>query len=157
MPENKDLFKKMKRQLFLLGLFKIPMVGFVRPKLIALNDQEAIVEIKLRRRTKNHLNSMYFGALAVGADLAAGLHTFYFADAVKGKLSFAFKAMHAEFYKRAESAVYFESRDAALIQAAISESVEFGERVNRVVDVLAYDAQRELVASFKMTVSIKFK
>ena len=77
---DKDkLFKKIKWQLFLLGRFKIPMLGYTAPKLIELNNNKAKVKIKLKRRTKNHLNSMYFGALAVGADVAGGIHAFYFA------------------------------------------------------------------------------
>ncbi|GAM75988.1 hypothetical protein JCM19241_286 [Vibrio ishigakensis] len=39
-----------------------------------MHIDEARVEVKipLRRRTKNHLNSMYMGALVVGADVAGG-------------------------------------------------------------------------------------
>ena len=95
---DKDkLFKKIKWQLFLLGRFKIPMLGYTAPKLIELNNNKAKVKIKLKRRTKNHLNSMYFGALAVGADVAGGIHAFYFANMHNKKVSFAFKGMSCEF------------------------------------------------------------
>ena len=62
--------KKMRWLLFLLGFVKIPMIRFTNPKLLAIDDNSVRVKIKLRRRTKNHLNSMYFGALSVGADIA---------------------------------------------------------------------------------------
>ena len=71
---------KMNWLLFLLSRFKIPVIGFVKPKLLVLNDTDVEVKIRLRRRSKNHLNSMYFGALAIGADVAAGIHTFYFSE-----------------------------------------------------------------------------
>ena len=32
--------KKAQRTLWLFGIFKIPMIGFVGPKLIALSDEE---------------------------------------------------------------------------------------------------------------------
>ena len=75
--------KKMRWKLFVLGLIRIPIIGFVRPKLIVVNSEQIIVSISLRRRTKNHLNSMYFGALAVGADVAAGMLAFYHTEVQK--------------------------------------------------------------------------
>ena len=69
---------KMRWLLFLLGFVKIPMIRYTKPKLLMINDDDVRVKIKLRRRTKNHLNSMYFGALSVGADIAGGIQVFYF-------------------------------------------------------------------------------
>ena len=104
-------FTKFKYFLKILGWFKIPMIGFVSPKLITLNNDTVRVQIDLKRKTKNHFNSMYFGALAVGADLTSGIHAFYFSQELGYKISFAFKGMQAEFLKRAESDVIFETND----------------------------------------------
>ena len=52
---------------------------------------------------------MYFGALAVGADIAGGIQVFYFSKMIGKEISFAFKGMNAEFIKRAESDIIFES------------------------------------------------
>jgi hypothetical protein len=147
----------MKWMLFLLGLVKIPIIGFTKPKLILLNDEKAAVKIKLRRRTKNHLNSMYFGALAVGADVAAGLHAFYFAEQMGKKVSFAFKGMKAEFLMRAESDIEFISEDGAKVSDAMRRSHESGERINEPIMVLAKNTKNEVVASFEMIVSVKVK
>ena len=54
---------------------------------------------------------MYFGAMAVGADLSAGLHTFYFAEKDQNRMHFVFKAMDCQFLKRAETDVRFISRE----------------------------------------------
>lgn len=154
---NSALLKKMKWQVFLLGLFKIPMLGFTGLKLVAINNTQAVVSIKLKRRTKNHLKSMYFGALAVGADVAAGIHAFYFAQQHNKKVSFAFKGMSCEFIKRAESDCTFISEDGKKVENAILQSIKSGERVNEVTNVLVYDKEKELVATFKMIVSVKCK
>jgi acyl-coenzyme A thioesterase PaaI-like protein len=148
---------KMQWMLFLMGLFKIPLIGFVRPKLISIDDDTVRVKIKLRRRTKNHLNSMYFGVLAVGADIAGGIHAFYFAELADTKVSFAFKAMKADFIQRAESDVLFESNDGRLVQQAIQASKESGDRINQTVLVRATNASGELVATFELVVSVKCK
>jgi hypothetical protein len=75
--------RRIKWNLFLLGLFKIPLLFYVSPKIIEISPDSCIIKIKLRRRTKNHLNSMYFGAMAVGADVAVGLHAFYLSELKK--------------------------------------------------------------------------
>lgn len=155
-PKTNSL-SRMQWMLRLIGCFKIPMIGYVYPKLLRVDDEVVEVKIRLRRRTKNHLNSMYFGALAVGADIAAGIHAFYFSEQLGSKVSFAFKAMQAEFLKRGESDIVFVCGDGALIRKAVEESRCSGERINQEVTVEAMDSNHEIVARFTMTVSVKVK
>ena len=145
----------MKLNLFLLGKFKIPMLSYTGVKLIELNDNEAKVSIKLKRRTKNHLNSMYFGALAVGADVAGGIHAFYYAEKMNKKISFAFKGMNAQFLKRAETDCMFVSNDGKKVENAVLLSIKTKERVNETTKVIAFNLNDEVVAEFEMIVSIK--
>ena len=149
--------RHMQRKLWLLSVFKIPLIGFVKPRLLKLDEQESVVKINLKRRTKNHLNSMYFGALAVGADIAAGLHAFYFAESLGYKVSFAFKGMNADFLMRAESDILFKINQGELIREAVELSAKSKERVNQPVDVIATNDKNEVVATFKMIVSVKVK
>ena len=155
--DSKALIKKMRWQIFLLGKFKIPMIGFTRPKLITLNDDDVTIKVKLRRRTKNHLNSMYFGALAVGADVAGGIHAFYFAKKHNQKVSFAFKGMSSEFIMRAESDCLFICNDGKKVEKAILKSKETGDRINETTSVNVFNMANELVAKFEMIVSVKCK
>jgi len=154
-PTKDFSIKKMQWLLFLMGLFKIPLIGYVRPRLVEINDDTIKVKIRLRRKTKNHLNSMYFGALAVGADIAGGIHVFYYSEIMGKKVSFSFKGMKADFLKRAESDVTFESNQGQVIKAAILESIETGERVNKTIMVNAIDSNNEIVATFEMISSLK--
>lgn len=156
-PTKEISLRKMRWMLFLLGFVKIPIIGFVKPKLIELNENSACVRIRLRRRSKNHLNSMYFGALAVGADVAAGLHAFYFAEQMGKKVSFAFKGMNAEFLMRAESNIDFISADGQKVKDAMIRSAESGERINEPIQVIAKNTKNEVVATFEMIVSVKVK
>lgn len=156
MQQTKQIsLRKMNWLLFLMGVVQIPLIGFVRPKLIEINDEVVKVKIKLRRRTKNHLKSMYFGALAVGADIAAGIHVFYFSETKGVKTSFAFKGMKADFIKRAESDVTFVCDEGKLIASLLLESIEKKERINHPVMVKAVDNQNEVVATFEMIISLK--
>ncbi len=154
-PTKTTSIRSMQWKLFLLGFFKIPLIGFTRPKLISLDEKNVSVKIKLNRRTKNHLNSMYFGALAVGADIAGGIHVFYFSEILDKKVSFSFKGMNAQFLKRAESDVYFSSNEGQIIKEAIEESIKTGERINKSILVTAKNESDEIVATFEMISSLK--
>lgn len=146
---------KMRRLLWLMGWIKIPMIAFVRPKLLTINENELQLKIKLRRRTKNHLKSMYFGALAVGADIAAGLHAYYFAEMSGKKISFAFKSMNVQFLKRATSDVTFYCQQGELIASAMSSAISSQERINQMVNVYACNEEGEEIATFEMEISVK--
>ncbi len=141
----------------LMGIFKIPMISYVKPRLIQITDHDVLVRIKLRRRTKNHLKSMYFGALAVGADVTAGLHAFYFCDELNVRPSFAFKGMKAEFIKRAETDVEFSCAEGQIIREQVLKAIQTNERQNHWVKVTAKDLNGDIVALFEMEISVKIK
>lgn len=157
MKQNNISLAKMRRLLWLMGIVKIPLIAYVRPKLMHLDEKSCQVRIKLRRRTKNHLKSMYFGSLAVGADVAAGLHAYYFAENSGVKVSFAFKAVKAEFLMRAMTDVIFESKDGSIVEEAFQEAMKTKERVNQWVKVEAKNTDKEVVAVFDMEISVKVK
>jgi len=140
--------------------FKVPMIGYVRPRLVLLTEKNIVIKIRLTRRNKNHLQSMYFGALSVGADLAAGLHAFYHAKSAKMNASIAFKSFHANFLKRPESDVYFVCNMGDKVKDMVFESQQSGERINKLIEVNAYTdypEQIENIARFSMELSIKVK
>jgi len=155
--KDKSLLRKMRRLLWLMGVFKIPMIAYVRPKIVALDEEQIQVRIRLRRRTKNHLNSMYFGSLAVGADVASGIHAFYFAELAGEKISFAFKSVSGEFLKRATTDVVFISQDGLIVKEAFKEAVETKERINKKVSVQVKDDNQEIVAKFVLEISVRVK
>lgn len=153
---SKDL-RKWRRKLWLLSLTKIPLIRFVRPRIKELSSERCEISVPLRRRNKNHLNSMYFGALAVGADVAPGLLCFYLAEKQGVQILFAFKSMKAEFLQRAESSVRFVCVDASKIDSAIQEAREQDKRMNVPVDIQAFNNSDELVAEFVMELSFRIK
>ncbi|MDI9818745.1 MULTISPECIES: PaaI family thioesterase [unclassified Legionella] len=140
------------------GHFKVPLIGHLKPKLIKLNEREIVAKIPLRRRSKNHLNSMYFGALAIGADLAGGLHSFYHAERAKLNVSVAFKSFQAQFIRRPETDVYFICEQGEQVRAMIEESKQTGQRVNSPIAIRAlinYPENPEEIANFSLELSVK--
>ena len=151
---------KAKRKLWLFGFFKIPLIGFVRPQLLEVNNKSMVIKIPLRRKTKNHLGSMYFGALSIGADLAGAFQAFYVADKKDSKISLAFKDFQANFLYRPESDVYFLSEAGEQIEKMVDETIRTKERVTesiRVDAVINYPDNPKVVAEFTLGLSVKDK
>ncbi len=141
------------------GLTKVPLIFFVSPSVLKLDDQECRIKIPLNRRTRNHLKSMYFGVLATGADLAGGLVAMKEIYASKKKIALSFKDFHAEFLKRAEGDTHFVCTQIPEIKNFVKEVIASGERMNFPVHIEAVcpDIGPEPVAKFVLTLSLKMK
>lgn len=155
------MFSKLTKVNFYLNVFaftKVPLIWFCRPKIIAIDEEKVIVKIPLRRRNKNHLNSMYFGVLAVGADVAGGFLAMSKAKDNKKKISLAFKEVEGRFLKRPEADVVFTCTAGKEIDDILQESSRTGERVNRPVKIIATCPTMsgdEPMAEFDLMLSIK--
>jgi acyl-coenzyme A thioesterase PaaI-like protein len=143
----------------LLGL-RIPVLLFLGPRVDELDDRGCAVRIPLTYRAKNHLGSMYFGALCAGADLAAGLNAARLIFQRHRKVKLVFAEVKGEFLKRADGDVVFRTTQGAAIRAAVEEADATGERVTLPVEVLATVPAKygsEPVARFTMGLSLKRK
>ncbi len=143
----------------LFGWLKIPLLASVRPSVVELSETRCVVRIPLRRWTRNHLGSMYFGALAIGADCAGGLLAM---DAIRrsgGGVSLVFKAFQATFLKRPESDVYFICEEGAAIRDQVRRTLESPERITEPMHMQAAvrtpDGGFEPVAEFTLELSLK--
>lgn len=144
-------------QLQALAVLKIPVLAFLTPRVLALGDR-CEIKIPLSRRAKNHLGSMYFAALAAGADAACGLLAWKLIDDSGRKVSLIFKDFHAEYLKRADGDVHFICEEGAQIKELVAKTIQSGERENLTVNVRATVPSKygsEPVALFKLTLSLK--
>lgn len=159
---KKNVPQKLQDTLFvrLFGIMKVPLIFWVSPSVVSLNDHECIIKIPLNRRTKNHLKSMYFGVLCTGADIAGGLVAMNEITASKKKISLSFKDFNAEFLKRAEGDVHFICTQIPEIKNFVKEVIKSGERMNFPVHIRAVVPSinpNEDVAKFVLTLSLKVK
>jgi len=141
----------------LLGL-RIPLLLWVGPRVVELDDHGCAVKIPLGWRTRNHVGSMYIAVMAAGADLAAGLPVF---RATRGRAAAVvpiFKDARMDFLKRADGDVIFRSTDGARVQEAAARALASGDRVTIPVDVVATVPENhgdEPVARFTLGLSMK--
>ena len=133
---------------------KLPIISYCSPSVIKSNCDEVILRIPLKRRTRNHLKSMYFGALCVGADFSGGLLTLNIIKKHKSKANLIFKDFHADFLKRADSDVQFICKDSSVIEEGVINNLKNNKRVNFNINVEAF-CNNKLIAKFRLTTSIK--
>jgi acyl-coenzyme A thioesterase PaaI-like protein len=141
----------------LLGL-KIPVLLFLGPRVERLDEDGCEVTIPLRWRSKNHVGSMYFGALCAGADLAGGMNAARLIWDRHRKVQLIFADVKGEFLKRADGDVRFTSRDGRAVRAAVEEADRTGERVTLPVTIVATVPSKygdEPVARFTLGLSLK--
>ncbi len=141
------------------GILKVPLIWLCRPKVVEHTDERLEIRIALRRRTKNHLGSMYFGALAVGADVTGG---FLAMDPIveSGRnINLIFKDFKADFLRRPEGDVHFFCNDGLAIRELVTKAIESGERHNYKMNIEATvpSLSDEVVARFELTLSLKDK
>ncbi len=144
----------------LFGLTKIPLIWFISPVVLRLDDEETIVRIPLKRKTKNHLNSMYFGVMCAAADIAGGLCAMKHIQNSGKKISLSFKDFKADFHKRAEADTIFTNCQGPEVKKFIEDVIASGERMNMPVEVVATTPSKfgdEPVATFTLTLSCKLK
>ena len=149
------MMKKIKND---CGLKHIPLLFICRPKVIVFNEKIMQLKIKLNWLTKNHLNSMYFGALSIGADISGGFAAFYFIQKNNYKMSLIFKDFSAQFLKRAEEDVIFVCNQVDDIKRFIEKTNNSEKRNNMTVIISAFpksEINHEAVAEFKLTLSVK--
>jgi len=137
---------------------RIPMIAFLRPSVAQMDDERCVIRIPMCHRTRNHLNSMYFGVLCAGADCAGGLIAFRQIQRRGNKVAFVFKDFHAEFLKRAEGDVLFTCEQGRQLVDLVELAERSDERVEETVHVVATVPDKlgdEPVARFQLTISLK--
>ena len=130
---------------------------YVKPSVMEISNERVVVRIPLIRRTRNHLGSMYFGALSVGADCSVGALTMHLIKQQPENISLIFKNFNAEFHMRAEGDVDFCCSQGKEISNLVAQAAASDERIEKMVDVIATvpDKGDDPVATFKLTLSMK--
>lgn len=142
----------------LFGLTKVPLILFCAPRVVEVTDEKFVVKIPLSYRTKNHLNSMYFAALAVGAEISVAAPAVFAINDGKYKIDFVFKDFQANFLKRPDGDVHFVCDSVKDVVALIEEAVNSPERLERKIQGYAIVPSKDpndSVMTYQLTLSVK--
>ncbi len=134
----------------------VPMIAYSQMQVLEVSDDTVAIKIPFIKENKNHLNSMYFGSLSVGADAAGGILALHHAKKAGKEVAIVFKDFNADFLKRAEGDTIFSCNDGKAIADLVAIAVATGERQNMPVNIEAtVDGSQDAVARFVLTLSIK--
>jgi acyl-coenzyme A thioesterase PaaI-like protein len=152
-----NLYQTLRVRLF--TLLKVPLIAWLRPVVEALDAERCVLRLPLTRRSKNHVGSMYVGALCTGAETCMAILLFQRIFDQKLPVVMVARTLDAEFLRRATGDVRFTCEGGATIEALMRRVMEGGEREEAEVTVLAHvrEAGPEPVARFRTVVSAKRK
>lgn len=142
----------------LYGLLKIPLLLFVSPRIVESGDKRFVLKIPLSYRTKNHLNSMYFGALGIGAELSVAAAAVVAITESKQKIDFVFKDFTGQYLKRANGDVHFICDEIEAVKSLIEEAKVNPNRLERKLKgfaVVPAVSETEPVMTYELTLSVK--
>lgn len=136
---------------------KIPLLAMITPRVVELTDTRSVVRVRLDPRTRNHLNVMYFGALAMGAELSIALKCIDAIQKSGKRIDFIFKDFSADFLKRADGHVHFICEEAAGVNDLIQGACASSERLEKTFNGYAIVPSQgdEPVAKYTLTLSVK--
>lgn len=139
------------------SIFKIPLLGFITPRVVEMGEQRSVVKVRLDLRTRNHLGVMYFGALAMGAELSIALKALQTIGASGKKIDFIFKDFKSEFLKRADDHVHFICDESEQVAALVKRASLDLERHTQTFSGYATVPSRSMdpVMTYQLTLSVK--
>lgn len=141
--------------------FKIPMLSYMGVKIVENTDSKTVAMIKLKRRTRNHINVMFAGALLSGADFVVGVAAMDAIIKSKKPVIYALSRIEADFLKQARADTYFECLQVQEIYDLIQKAIDHpGQRFELPINVTARcpdDLGEEPVAKFVVTLVTKRK
>jgi hypothetical protein len=112
-----------------ISLLKLPLLAFISPRVVKCGDEQSITQVGLNFRTRNHLGVMYFGALAMGAELSIAVKAVQEIQRSGKKIDFLFKNFKADFSKRADGDVQFICDDAGKVAQLIRDASVSADRI----------------------------
>lgn len=139
------------------SLLKVPLLGICFPKVKTLNQKTAEVQLNRWWLTSNHVGSMYFGALAMGAELSIATRLLYRLYFEKIPLRFIFKDASFQFLSRAEEDVIFRTDEVELADQLIERALKTTDRCDHTFHGYAYCVSNpaKKTLEFKITLSVK--
>ena len=138
----------------------IRLISFVGVRIVKADESGTIVRLKVNRKTKNHLNSMYMGAQIIGAEIGPIFYAIKYCELRGYQINSEYKDVKASFMKKTRGKyVYFHFEDTKRISDILEECSKVNERKFDEVTLKAYDSDdfnsKSLVSEFNFTATFR--
>ena len=135
-------------------LRKVPMLFWMTPLVKKLTESECHLYVPLTWRTRNHLQSMYFGALLSAADLVCGLVALAALEKKGVRARLLFSKVQGQFLRRPESGVDFHCKISSEALSKLDALQGVGDKAFIVLKVDAL-CEGVKVSEFELEVALK--
>lgn len=155
--------QKIRKQIlspFKFGLFKIsklPLTFLSGIKTTALSPTSATTSVKYGYLNTNPFKSIYYGVLAMTAELSTGVLAIFSIAKYEESISLLVIESNGKFHKKATGRIKFTCNDGALFQKEIERCIEEKTPVTLSASTKGYNEQNELVCEYTFTWSFKLR
>ena len=119
-----------------LYCLRTPMLLLMRPRVVLNTPDKVVIRVPLNWFTSNQWRTMFFAAIAAGADLTGGFAAFERAPQLS--IGVLYKSFSCAFLRRIDGPLLLHCHDVQAILGAIAEADRTGARVNVDVKVSGY-------------------
>ncbi len=136
-------------------LWKLPLAFMAGVRLENLSTEQAVTSIRFGWLNQNPFRSIYFGALAMTAEICTGILVMTKIQEAGSSVSMLVTEMKAEFTKKAVGKILFTCDQGIEVEELISQALADGEGHTLILKTVGTDEKNEVVATFYFTWSIK--
>jgi hypothetical protein len=138
-------------------LFKLPSAFFAGLRIESFDEMKAIVSVKQKWFNKNPFRSIYFAVLSMAGELSTGVLCMGNIYNRKPAVSMLVTEQRGVFHKKATGKIIFICEDGSRIAGAVAEALASMNAVSIVCYSKGINSNKELVAEFWVTWSLKVK
>ena len=145
---SKILFK-------LFSIVKLPLAFLTGLKIVKLNADECVTNVRLKYLNKNPFGSTYFAVLSMAAELSTGAIALIAAEGRHPSVAKIITSMKADFIKKATGSTKFTCTEGSKLFRAVNNAIATKESQVETVSSIGCDRSGDVVAHFEFTWSFK--
>ena len=155
--------KKIRKQIlspFKFGIFKItklPLTFLSGIKAIELSPDSATTSVKYGYLNTNPFKSIYYGVLAMTAELSTGVLAIFSIAQYEESISLLVIESNGKFHKKATGKIKFTCNDGTLFQKELDRCVNEKTPVTITASTKGFNEENELVCEYTFTWSFKLR
>ena len=145
---------------FKFGLFKItklPLTFLSGIKATALSPTSATTSVKYGYLNTNPFKSIYYGVLAMTAELSTGILAIFSIGKYEESISLLVIESNGKFHKKATGKIKFTCNEGVLFQEALEKCIQENIPVTVSASTKGFNEQNELVCEYTFTWSFKLR
>ncbi len=152
MPAQSPSLPSVYRHLFPVFLmFKLPLAWMAGLRLDVLEGGRCVVRMRHGFWNRNPFGSMYFAAMAMGAEMSTGLPAYVYLRQNQKNASLLLAGMEAVYHKKAVGRLTFEFEDGGDLIPCLEALVQSGDTCRTVLVSRCYNESKQLMAEFRFT------